>query len=124
VTAAGALQASATPDTIRTASSSGAGAVARPVAAAPSISLTADKTTVKAGARVTFKGATTGIPANTKLTVQSLQKGKWVDFPATTKVTGKAAYSVWVESGRIGVNTFRVVTTRAVSNSVKVTVTK
>jgi hypothetical protein len=56
--------------------------------------------------------------------VQRLQNGKWVNFPATTKVTSTATYSVWVKSGRIGVNTFRVVTTKAVSKSVKVTVTK
>jgi hypothetical protein len=120
MTAAGALQAGATPATTRTTSST----VASAVAAAPSISLRADKTTVKAGARITFKGTTTGIPANTKVTVQELQNGKWVNFPATTKVTSKAAYSVWVASGRVGVNTFRVVTSRAVSNSIRVAVTK
>ncbi|HEY0689461.1 MAG TPA: hypothetical protein VGD71_10500 [Kribbella sp.] len=119
VTAAGALQASATPDTVRTTST----AVARAVAAAPSISVGADKTRVKAGAKVTLTGTTKGIPANTKVTVQDLQNGRWVNL-ATTNVTRKATYSVSVTSHRIGVNTFRVVTTRAASGSVKVTVVK
>jgi ABC-type sulfate transport system substrate-binding protein len=119
VTAAGALQASATPDTIRTTST----AVARAVAAAPKISVGADKTRVKAGAKITLTGTTTGIPANTKVTVQDLQNGRWVNL-ATTNVTRKATYSVSVTSHRIGVNTFRAVTTRAVSGSVKVTVVK
>jgi hypothetical protein len=120
VTAAGALQASATPDTIRTTSST---AVARVVAAAPSISVGADKTRVKAGAKVTLTGTTKGIPANTKVTVQDLQNGRWVNL-TTTNVTRKATYSVSVTSRRIGVNTFRVVTTRAASGSVKVTVVR
>jgi hypothetical protein len=120
VTAAGALQASAAPDTIRTTSST---AVARAVAAAPSISVRADKTRVKAGAKVTLTGTTTGIPTNTKVTVQDLQNGRWVNL-ATTNVTRRATYSVSVTSRRIGVNTLRVVTTRAASGSVKVTVVK
>jgi hypothetical protein len=118
VTAAGALQASATPD-IRTTSSTGVSAVA----AAPSISVGADKTRVKAGATITLRGTTKGIPANTRVTVENLQNGRWVNL-ATTNVTRKATYSVSVTSRRIGVNTFRVVTTRAVSGSVKVTVVK
>jgi hypothetical protein len=118
VTAAGALQASAAPD-IRTTSSTGAIAVA----AAPSISIGADKTRVKAGARITFTGTTKGIPTNTKVTVQDLQNGRWVNL-ATANVTRKATYSVSVTSRRIGVNTFRGVTTRAVSGSVKVAVVK
>ena len=122
VTAAGALQASATPD-IRTTSSTGASAVAHAVAAAPSISVGADKTRVKAGATITLRGTTKGIPANTKVTVENLQNGRWVNL-ATTNVTRKATYSVSVTSRRIGVNTFRVVTTRAASGSVKVTVVK
>jgi hypothetical protein len=118
VTAAGALQASATPD-IRTTSSTGASAVA----AAPSISIGASKTRVKAGATITLTGTTRGIPTNTKVTVQDLQNGRWVSL-ATANVSRRATYSVSVTSRRIGVNTFRVATTRAVSGSVRVTVVK
>ena len=116
---AGALQASATPDTTRI-TSVGAGSVA----AAPTISIKSDHTTAKAWSKVSLTGKTTGIAANTTVQVQRLQSGKWVNFPATTKVTKRASYSVWVQSGRVGVNKFRVVTAKAASPAVSVTVTK
>jgi hypothetical protein len=98
--------------------------VSSSVAAAPTISIKSDKATAKAWAKVSFSGKTTGIAANTTVQVQRLDNGKWVNFPATTKVTSKATYSVWVQSGRIGVNKFRVVTAKAASAAVSVTVTK
>ena len=116
---AGALQASATPDTTRI-TSVGAGSVA----AAPTISIKSDHTTAKAWSKVSLTGKTTGIAANTTVQVQRLQSGKWVNFPATTKVTSKATYSVWVKSGRVGVNKFRVVTAKAASAAVAVNITK
>lgn len=94
------------------------------VAAAPTISIKSDKATAKAWAKVSFTGKTTGIAANTTVQVQRLENGKWVNFPATTKVTSKATYSVWVQSGRVGVNKFRVVTAKAASAAVSVNVTK
>jgi hypothetical protein len=114
---AGALQANATPDTTRITSTAD-------VAAKPSISVKAGKTTVKAWAKVSFTGKTSGIAANSVVQVQRLQSGKWVNFPATTKVTKAATYSVWVQSGRVGVNKFRVVTAKAASPAISVTVTK
>ncbi|MGC4943928.1 hypothetical protein [Kribbella sp. DT2] len=98
--------------------------VSSSVAAAPTISIKSDKTTAKAWAKVAFTGKTTGIAANTAVQVQRLENGKWVNFPATTKVTSKATYSVWVQSGRVGVNKFRVVTAKAASAAVSVNVTK
>lgn len=115
---AGALQANATPDTTRITSTS------MDVAAKPSITIKSDKTTAKAWAKVSFSGKTTGIAANSVVQVQRLQSGKWVNFPATTKVTSKATYSVWVQSGRLGVNKFRVVTAKAASPAVSVTIVK
>lgn len=115
---AGALQANATPDTTRITSTS------TDVAAKPSITIKSDKTTAKAWAKVSFSGKTTGIAANSVVQVQRLQGGKWVNFPATTKVTSKATYSVWVQSGRLGVNKFRVVTAKAASPAVAVTIVK
>ena len=116
---AGALQANATPDTTRITS-----VATKTVAAKPSITIKSDKATAKAWAKVSFTGKTTGIAANSVVQVQRLQSGKWVNFPATTKVTSKAAYSVWVQSGRVGVNRFRVVTAKATSAAVSVTITK
>lgn len=116
---AGALQANATPDTTHITSVATA-----TVAAKPAVTIKADKATAKAWAKVSFTGKTTGIAANSVVQVQRLQAGKWVNFPATTKVTGKSTYSVWVQSGRVGVNKFRVVTAKATSAAVSVTITK
>ena len=111
---AGALQANATPDTTQVKS----------VAAAKTISIKSDHTTAKAWSKVSLTGKTTGIAANTTVQVQRLQSGKWVNFPATTKVTSKGTYSVWVKSGRVGVNKFRVVAANTASAPVSVTITK
>jgi len=112
------LQASAAPAAGHSAQ------VSSSVAAAPTISIKSDKATAKAWAKVSFTGKTTGIAANTTVQVQRLENGKWVNFPATTKVTSKATYSVWVQSGRVGVNKFRVVAAKTASAPVSVTITK
>ncbi|TCC28649.1 hypothetical protein [Kribbella sindirgiensis] len=111
---AGALQANAATTTT-TASAS---------VAAKSITIKSDKTTAKAWTKVSFTGKTSGIAKNTVVQVQRLQNGKWVNFPATTKVTSRATYSVWVSSGRVGVNKFRVVAANTASAPVSVTITK
>lgn len=116
---AGALSASATPDTTRI-TSVGAGSVA----AAPTISIKSDHTTAKAWSKVSLTGKTTGLAKNTTVQVQRLASGKWVNFPATTKVTSASTYSVWVQSGRVGVNKFRVVAGKAASAAVSVNITK
>jgi hypothetical protein len=123
LTAAGALQASAAPVPTRLTGSphAHAHAHAHPVPAAPSVSISADRTTVRAGHKVTFTGTTTGIADNTKVTVQSLQHGTWVNYAAWTRTSG-ATYSVSVEIGRLGVNTLRVATPATASDSVTVTV--
>jgi hypothetical protein len=115
-----AVEANATPDSTTRITSVGAGSAA----AAKSISIKSDHTTAKAWAKVSLTGKTTGIAANTTVQVQRLQSGKWVNFPATTKVTSKSTYSVWVKSGRVGVNKFRVVSANTASAAVAVTITK
>jgi hypothetical protein len=92
--------------------------------AAKSITIKSDKATAKAWAKVSFTGKTSGIAKNTVVQVQRLENGKWVNFPATTKVTSKATYSVWVQSGRVGVNKFRVVAASTASAAASVTITK
>ena len=129
LTAAGALQANAAPAPTRITGSPVAHGYdhghghAHPVPAAPSISISADRTTVKAWHKVTFTGTTTGIADNTKVTVQRLQNGSWVNYAASTR-TSNATYSVSVEIGRLGVKTLRVATPATASDSVTVTVTK
>ena len=108
---AGALQANATPNSSA-------------VVTAKSITIKSDKSTAKTWAKVSLTGKTTGIARNTTVQVQRLQNGKWVNFPATTKVTSKSTYSVWVKSRRIGVNKFRVVAAGKGSAAVAVTITK
>jgi hypothetical protein len=93
-------------------------------AAAKSITIKSDKTTAKVWTKVSFTGKTSGIAKNTVVQVQRLQNGKWVNFPATTKVTSRGTYSVWVQSGRVGVNKFRVVAAKTASAPVSVTITK
>jgi hypothetical protein len=115
----GALQANATADTTRITS-----AAAGPAVAAKTISIKSDHTTAKAWAKVSLTGKTTGIAKNTVVQVQRLQNGKWVNFPATTKVTSASTYSVWVKSGRVGVNKFRVVAASTASAAVAVNITK
>ncbi|MGW5188391.1 hypothetical protein ACWEOO_03990 [Kribbella sp. NPDC004138] len=92
--------------------------------AAKSITIKSDKATAKAWTKVSFTGKTSGIAKNTVVQVQRLENGKWVNFPATTKVTSRATYSVWVQSGRVGVNKFRVVAANTASAPVSVTITK
>ena len=92
--------------------------------AAKSITIKSDKATAKAWTKVSFTGKTSGIATNTVVQVQRLENGKWVNFPATTKVTSRATYSVWVQSGRVGVNKFRVVAANTASAAVAVNITK
>ncbi|MEV6269154.1 hypothetical protein AB0L64_18420 [Kribbella sp. NPDC051936] len=92
--------------------------------AAKSITIKSDKATAKAWTKVSFTGKTSGIAKNTVVQVQRLENGKWVNFPAITKVTSRATYSVWVQSGRVGVNKFRVVAANTASAPVSVTITK
>ena len=98
--------------------------VASAPVAAKSSTIKSDKTTAKAWTKVAFTGKTTGIASNTVVQVQRFENGKWVNFPATTKVTSKATYSVWVKSGRVGVNKFRVVSAKTASTAVNVAITK
>ncbi|WP_405056444.1 hypothetical protein OG474_27345 [Kribbella sp. NBC_01505] len=98
--------------------------VATQAAVAKSVTIKSDKATAKAWAKVSFSGKTTGIAKNTVVQVQRFENNKWVNFPATTKVTSKATYSVWVQSGRVGVNKFRVVSANTASAAVSVNITK
>ncbi|GAA0939221.1 hypothetical protein GCM10009554_28790 [Kribbella koreensis] len=113
---AGALQANA--------STTGQNTVAAQPVVAKKITIATNGTYVPLWAKVTLSGKTTGIKANSVVQVQRLEGTKWVNFPATTKVTSKATYAVKVASGRAGVNKFRVVSSSTISPVVSITFAK
>lgn len=79
---------------------------------------------VPAGAKVRYFGKTTGIAKNTTVQVQRLEGKKWVNFAATTKVTSKGTYSVYVKTSRVGKNYFRVAVAGLVTKQQYLEITK
>ncbi|MFJ8331832.1 hypothetical protein [Streptomyces sp. NPDC094437] len=73
-----------------------------------SITVTADKHTVKAKDSVMLSGMTKGLRNGTKLQVQHWNKGKWTSLHSTT-VVKKDKYSVKVKLNDKGVAKLRVV---------------
>lgn len=92
--------------------------------AKPALSIKASTTKVKAWSKFTLTGKATGIKSGSKVSVQRFDGKKWNSFPASTVVTRSGNYSVWIKSGRVGVNTFRVASGKVASQAVKVNVTK
>ncbi|HEY3557123.1 MAG TPA: hypothetical protein VGL05_06660 [Kribbella sp.] len=74
--------------------------------------------------KVRYFGKTTGIAKGTKVQVQRLEGRKWVNFPATTTVTSRGTYSVYVASGKVGKFQFRVVVAGVASKPCYLTITK
>jgi hypothetical protein len=93
-------------------------------AAAPTVSITASPTRVHQWQQFVLSGRATATPAGAKVVVQRLEAGRWVTFPASSVVTRSGSYSVRVKSGRIGVQKFRVATSKAASKAVSVTVVR
>ncbi|MES4887690.1 hypothetical protein [Streptomyces sp. NPDC096012] len=74
-----------------------AGAVAAGSASSPgdssgSITVKADKSTVKAGDKVRFTGRTKGLKIGTPLVLQHEKSGKWTSLKATAKVRNGSSY--------------------------------
>ncbi|TDD44436.1 hypothetical protein E1263_40680 [Kribbella antibiotica] len=108
-----------------------ASADVRPTAATTSTAAVKKTVTIEAtdwiipvGAKVRYFGKTTGIAKNTTVQVQRLDGKKWVNFPATTKVTSKGTYSVYVKTSRLGKNFFRVAVAGVVTKQQALTITK
>jgi hypothetical protein len=118
---AGALQANAA--TTQQAGTQQATAAVKPVVK-KTVTLEASDWILPVGAKVRYYGKTTGIAKNAVVQVQRLEGTKWKNFPATTKVTSTGAYSVYVKSGRIGKQQFRVVVSGLVSKTAYLTITK
>ena len=55
---------------------------------------------------------------------QRLEGKKWVNVPATTKVTAKGTYSVYVQSSRVGKHQFRVAVAGLVTKPQHLEITK
>ena len=84
-------------------------AVAAKPVAKKSVTIHTTEYVVPLGGKVRYYGKTTGIAKNTLVRVQRYEGRKWVNFPATTRVTSQGAYSVSVKSSRLGEQQFRVV---------------
>ncbi|OLZ66576.1 hypothetical protein AV521_27160 [Streptomyces sp. IMTB 2501] len=77
-------------------------------AAKASITLTANKTSVKAGETVKFTGRTTGLKINSPLVLQREKNGKWVPMKATGKVKQGSSYAILATFKTAGTETLRV----------------
>ena len=92
-------------------------AVAAPALAAPQPARTsgpaftaaAAPTTAAPMQRVAVTGTTQGVAAGQTVYTYRLQNGVWTIFPAKTVVNANGTVSEWIASGRVGVNTFKLV---------------
>jgi hypothetical protein len=92
---------------------------------AEGLTATADRDSVAANEKLTISGRLTPAEDGVRLVVQRLEGGQWQDFPATTTTSNDGGYSLWIQSGRKGVNTYRVARpdNGTASPEVRVTVT-
>ncbi|MFF8917307.1 hypothetical protein ACF08M_29355 [Streptomyces sp. NPDC015032] len=67
-------------------------------------------------------GRTTGLEAGSKVTLQQMQRGKWVGLPASTSILRDGSYSLGVKLGLKGKNDLRMVSGATASPVFKVTV--
>ncbi|MEW2516780.1 hypothetical protein [Actinacidiphila alni] len=93
-----------------------------PAAARPSLTAKASVGSIKAWQQFRVYGSTKNIKAGTRVTLQQLQKKRWVSLPASMNTNRNATYDLRVKLGIKGVNQLRIVGGGATSNVVKVTV--
>ncbi|MEU6853926.1 hypothetical protein ABZ901_28855 [Actinacidiphila alni] len=93
-----------------------------PAAARPSLTAKASVGSIKAWQQFRVYGSTKNIKAGTRVTLQQLQKKRWVSLPASMNTNRNATYNLRVKLGIKGVNQLRIVGGGATSNVVKVTV--
>ncbi|MFJ9041105.1 hypothetical protein ACIRF8_31620 [Streptomyces sp. NPDC102406] len=106
------------------ASPSAAPTAAAGVQSAPRSTLSAKATVKSIGAWQQFRvyGSSTGLPAGTRVTLQQMQKKKWVSLPIHMNTTRSHTYNLRVKLGLKGLNKIRIVGGGAVSNTVQVTI--
>ncbi|MEV0254134.1 hypothetical protein AB0H82_07640 [Streptomyces sp. NPDC050732] len=93
-------------------------------AAPKKATLTAKATvrSIKAWEQFRVYGSSTGMRAGTQVTLQQLQKKRWVSLPIRMNTNKAGAYNLRVKLGIKGLNKIRIVGGGAVSNVVQVTV--
>lgn len=74
--------------------------------------------------RIVISGVQKPAKAGTKVTVQRREAGGWVDFPAGSTVGSDGTYSLWLQTGRTGEMSFRVIDSESgeTSNAVRLKV--
>ncbi len=98
-----------------------------PPAADSAISLTADRASADTEELIRLEGVLQPAAGNVTLQVQQSVDGiGFVDFPVTATTRSDGSFGVWVRTGRVGLNEFRMVTEVAggpvISNAVAVQV--
>jgi hypothetical protein len=88
---------------------------------APSVSIKASATRVKAGKTVTVTGRISGLKSGSKVTLQKKVGGRWVSLASTT-VNRSNDYRITAKLGSKGKQTLRVVDASTASSSVAVLV--
>jgi len=91
--------------------------------AAASITVKADKTSVKQGDEVTFTGRTKGLKVGAKLTLQHEKDGKWTTLKASTTVKNGSSYSLKGKLNTKGSEKLRIASGKVYSPTVTVKVT-
>jgi hypothetical protein len=74
--------------------------------------------------RIVISGVQKPTKAGTRVTVQRRESGGWVDFPAGSTVGSDGSYSLWLQTGRTGDMSFRVIDSESgeTSNAVRLKV--
>ncbi|RFU84407.1 hypothetical protein DY218_22360 [Streptomyces triticagri] len=110
------------PDPTSTTAGTVPGAAAEDAAPQPTLSAEASVESVEAWEEFRVQGASTHLPAGTRVTLQQLQNEKWVGLPIHVNTTDAHTYSVRVKLGVKGLGHIRMVGGGAVSNTVQITV--
>lgn len=88
-----------------------------------SITVKADKSTVKVGDKVTFTGRTKGLKVGTKLVLQHEKAGKWNALNGSTTVKNGSSYSLTAKLNTKGQEHLRIAAGTTYSPTVTVKVT-
>jgi len=88
-----------------------------------SITVKADKSSVKQGDEVTFSGRTKGLKVGAKLTLQHQKDGKWTTLKASTTVKNGSSYSLKGKLNTKGSEKLRIASGKVYSPTVTVKVT-
>ena len=88
-----------------------------------SITVKADKSSVKQGDEVTFSGRTKGLKVGAKLTLQHQKDGKWTTLKASTTVKNGSSYSLKGKLNTKGSEKLRIASGKVYSPTVAVKVT-